>query len=158
MAPLPIRFLPPVQVLVGKKTPTALYAWDMWLGPPQKQGHAGCHPLSPLSALNPPAAVVKTSSVKEVSVAREFVCVCVHACLNLFCRSAAAACLACPWMVPPGGRPQGQLARGRQDPGLPQGLPRPKEFLGIGWFDHFVNILRDIEEYLLIEHTAAKFG
>jgi hypothetical protein len=33
-----------------------------------------------------------------------------------------------------------------------------KEFLGIGWFDHFVNILRDIEEYLLIEHTAAKFG
>ena len=111
---------------MGKKTPTALYAWDMWLGPPQKQGYAGCHPLSPLSALNPPAAVVKTSSVKEVSVAREFVCVCVHACLNLFCRSAAAACLACPWMVPPRGRPQGRLARGRQDPGLPQGLPRPR--------------------------------
>ena len=33
-----------------------------------------------------------------------------------------------------------------------------KEFLGIGWFGHFVKILRDIEEYLLIEHTAAKFG
>ena len=55
-----------MQVLVGKKTPTALYAYGMWLGPPQKQGHAGCHPLSPLAALNPPAAVVKSGSVKEV--------------------------------------------------------------------------------------------
>ena len=38
-------------VLVGKKEPTLLYAWDMWLGTPERQG-ATCHVLSPLSVLN----------------------------------------------------------------------------------------------------------
>jgi hypothetical protein len=40
-------------VLVGKATPSALFAWDMWLGTPEMQGQAGCHELSPLSRLNP---------------------------------------------------------------------------------------------------------
>lgn len=41
----------------------------MWLGPPHRQGHVGCHALSPLSCLNAPAAVPvskKAASQKEL--------------------------------------------------------------------------------------------
>jgi hypothetical protein len=41
-----------IQILVGKNDPTPLYTWDMWLGPPKRQGHMGCHDLSPLHVLN----------------------------------------------------------------------------------------------------------
>lgn len=46
-------------VLVGKKEPTPLYCWDMWLGKPAEQGTAACHELSPLSVLNPPDSTDK---------------------------------------------------------------------------------------------------
>jgi class 3 adenylate cyclase len=39
-------------ILVGKSDPTPLFTWDMWLGPPKRQGPMECHPLSPLHVLN----------------------------------------------------------------------------------------------------------
>ncbi len=35
-------------VLVGKQKPTALFTWDFWVGPDQRENH----PLSPLSKLS----------------------------------------------------------------------------------------------------------
>jgi len=53
-------------ILVGKSDPTPLYTWDMWLGPPKRQGHMGCHKLSPLHVLNSAQANSATAAVTMV--------------------------------------------------------------------------------------------